>query len=628
MLNLMLMFCFCPLCYMCISFFPTTAQRQNQGRRRSNNDYTSARQRQSTDVSVAPLLPKVFNCLIRLCNAMLEACQSGKDYAAAYRLLTHTTGFCTLILPDKDDPHQHSEVIYMTKRICMHPIFTDLLLWERVLLIHKKDRQRDKSTGSNTSNQSTTSAENNNRNQTNNAVASDSDESDDYEAAVSTLYEMLGYGMPSDNLAKFASRISQEKFLSIEREQKLLMLARRLVLKCDDVTDAERDLNLLSPSMDSKDEHNANAATMPSTIEGDTTTFMAEEKTEWEELVWFHPMIIESSNTKNQLSPTAEDGSTNAAQQLMENSCRKAPITNLIAFGSSVFATGAIDGSIFVAHTSKYKDKENDSSTTEGSQNIRTKTTVKGLRLDWGGRHTVPSSGVDDGYFGVGAVSCLAASKGPDHHFQSGDSTLTDNEMLLSRNSGHHIVAGTTNGDLRVWSLKDVLAAHIAKSCDPNDTSSTASSDEVLGTRRIVDILRGKPLGGHRGGVTCLDIPSHIYRPDCVVSGGADGLIKLWSVRNTIGKGGRSNTRSLSLSSARMRFAGGRDNGHTPSHRRKNSGFEPQDVLSGHGGKVLCLETAWHGDRLLSGGADMTLKLWDLASSGGKCFQTMMGQKG
>ena len=57
---------------------------------------------------------------------------------------------------------------------------------------------------------------------------------------------MLGYGMPSDDLAKFASRISQEKFFSIEREQKLLMLARRLVLKCDDVVDVEKDLNLLS----------------------------------------------------------------------------------------------------------------------------------------------------------------------------------------------------------------------------------------------------------------------------------------------------------------------------------------------------------------------------------------------
>jgi WD40 repeat protein len=38
------------------------------------------------------------------------------------------------------------------------------------------------------------------------------------------------------------------------------------------------------------------------------------------------------------------------------------------------------------------------------------------------------------------------------------------------------------------------------------------------------------------------------------------------------------------------------------------------------------VETAWHGDRLLSGAADRTIKLWDLASqSGGRCLQTMHG---
>jgi WD40 repeat protein len=55
----------------------------------------------------------------------------------------------------------------------------------------------------------------------------------------------------------------------------------------------------------------------------------------------------------------------------------------------------------------------------------------------------------------------------------------------------------------------------------------------------------------------------------------------------------------------------------------------PQDVLAGHGGRVLCVESAWHGDGLLSGGADSTLKLWDLASNGGgKCLLTMNGHMG
>merc|ERR1719253_1830473 len=45
--------------------------------------------------------------------------------------------------------------------------------------------------------------------------------------------------------------------------------------------------------------------------------------------------------------------------------------------------------------------------------------------------------------------------------------------------------------------------------------------------------LRGKALSGHKKGVLCIDVPSPIYRPDTVATGGADGLIKLWSIRNT-----------------------------------------------------------------------------------------------
>lgn len=246
------------------------------------------------------------------------------------------------------------------------------------------------------------------------------------------------------------------------------------------------------------------------------------------------------------------------------------------------------------------------------------------MRLDWGGRHTVPSGAFDDGYFGVGAVSCLAASKGAhfrsDYYDPSVDwSSIPDDERLLSQTSGCRVVAGTTNGDLRVWSMKDVLAAHLSKT-NINDFGGTDTNDVLLG-KNPLDILRGRPLGGHRGGVTCLDVPSHIYRPDSVVSGGCDGLIKLWSLRDANGKG-RVGSRG-----SRMRFTG-REEPSTPSNRRKTAGFEPQDVLTGHGGKILCIETAWHGDRLLSGGADKTLKLWDLASSGGKCFQTMLGQNG
>jgi len=55
---------------------------------------------------------------------------------------------------------------------------------------------------------------------------------------------------------------------------------------------------------------------------------------------------------------------------------------------------------------------------------------------------------------------------------------------------------------------------------------------------------------------------------------------------------------------------------------------EPQDVLTGHGGKILCVKVAWNGDRLLSGGADRTLRSWDLQQGGSRCLLTMCGHLG
>ena len=105
-------------------------------------------------------------------------------------------------------------------------------------------------------------------------------------------------------------------------------------------------------------------------------------------------------------------------------------------------------------------------------------------------------------------------------------------------------------------------------------------------------------------------MPSQIYRPDSLVTGGADGLIKLWSLRSPT-TGRRPNTGAITQEQ------------DTASQQRGRGG-DALSVLSGHNGRITFVKTAWHGDRLLSGGADQDLRIWDLAS-GGKCSHVLSG---
>lgn len=50
-------------------------------------------------------------------------------------------------------------------------------------------------------------------------------------------------------------------------------------------------------------------------------------------------------------------------------------------------------------------------------------------------------------------------------------------------------------------------------------------------------------------------------------------------------------------------------------------------MLTGHEGRIICIKTAWHGDKLLSGGADKTVRLWDCSGSGGKPITTLRGHQ-
>jgi FOG: WD40 repeat len=499
--------------------------------------------------STSHVHPLVFQCLRRLCISMLDACQTETNYEYAYRLLVHTAGFRTI--------DNHMVTYDLTSLIAKHQIYSDLSLWDEVFLIHQQDRLKDRK-GNETKTASSSSKEN-----------------DDYEATVSTLYEMLGYGMPADHLARFAHRIAREKFYFTEKEQKLLTLARRLAIKCDE-SSTKGDLfevyDCVSPHQS-----------------------IQENATNWEEIDWTHPGF-------------SVNGYTNSF-----------PITKLSSIGSSIVATGALDGSLFLAST-MHLEKEKRGKI--GRQFVR------GEQLAWADsfhqNHT--NTGID-GTVTPGSISCLGFTGVPQNSVESRTSFFEN----------CYLVAGTSNGYLGVWSVPNALE-RIIFSDSTYDVGDNVPNPEIwlhgsghhsshvksnsspsAYSKRKHKTNVGRILGVHRSGVTCLSVPPQIYRPDSLISGGNDGLIKLWSLRE------QSDT-----SRSKVRAVGGARSSRTFFHgTTKGQENEALDMLTGHGGRILCLETAWHGDGLLSGATDHTMKVWDLSNqSGGRCLQTMRGHTG
>lgn len=644
-----------------ISVLSQRSRLENQRKRRSGADDRG--RRGGNQATLSRLEPPAFDCLVRLGCAMLDACLENKNYEAGYNLLTQTQGFCTIQSMDgrpvskKDTNLDNANVIYMTARISLHPIFAELDLWEGVLQMKLEEGDRERKDEDSDSKDD----------------VKDADQID-YDTTVSTLYEMLAFGVPSEELARFATCVSEKKgWFATERGHNLLLQARRLSAKRENGNEAAGNAGDLDMMRSGKVQGDQETGGIGAFIDVD------EGRLRWKVIGWCHPAATSAARPASQLSQEGES-SANASLKVGQNLLnmigneqkkedvdidkylKRSPVTSLAAFGPSIVASGGLDGSVFVAHTIQFHD-----------DNKEHEDIVRGVRLDWGSsgsRTTVTGTGSSsmDGEYGVGAVSCLAAAKGAGYRnttFSSGGSSYnkdvggqSDEDDLLQAMEGCRVVAGTTGGDLRVWSVKEVYAATaLAKKGEADGIalaamrithggedgpSSTFSSRNKRGSiteiaagsafSRLKVSLRGRALSGHRGGVSCIDVPSHIYRPDTLVTGGADGFIKLWSLRSPTGR--RASSDLLAGSPTPLfntsNLAGNGSDPLSQTRIKGSRGGDALSILSGHTGRVLCVKTAWHGDRLLSGGADRTLRIWDLAGAGGtgKCLHELRGHLG
>lgn len=464
--------------------------------------------------------------------------------------------------------------------------------------------------------------------------SADAVDSDAYDAVVTTLYEMVGYNVPAEEVSRFATRVAEEKgWFANEKGQALLVLSRRLTAKRDegDGEGKSRGADVNTAFM--RKESSARDA-LGAVVLGPNAALRSSE------IAYNHPQVCLVSHEKKDgarafignilggggstSTLTAADTPSNSTHGLPRRSSKKSvldaqdhagrvAITAMASFGSSAIVTGGIDGSIFLAHSIQFGGDKG-----AGSLN--------GVQLQWGGK-TEADRGT-----GSGSITCLAACRGSAYRFGSSEKASStksvndepDDSEVASAMEGCRIIGGTTGGGLRVWSLKDIFSASIrarnefsglsgSPTSSVNRTAQNAAWDEDF-----AEAVAGISIGGHRGGVTCVDLPNQLYRADSLVSGGEDGLIKLCSLKSSDDPNQRKNTLLSRFSNTQA----------LPTSTDFDAS-ETQGVLTGHEGKVICIKTAWHGDKLLSGGADKTVRLWDLSSTGrSKPLTSLVGHQG
>jgi WD40 repeat protein len=567
--------------------------------------------RRSVQAGASKLDARNFQILARLASEMLDISMDICDYKSAYSMLKHSAGLQMMTIDNENE----TITTYLSERIGSHPIFADLELWYMVKNLHAKNRRLHK------------------------GPEKFDEKEEEYEAVVGTIYEMNGYGIPAEELARFGSRMCVENgWFGTERGQNLLLLVRRISHRRElghaSIPSRKSDLEISIQKNGEKSPRNQ-------CRESSRQDFC----NSWTEISWCHPAARSSRRAS-----TAEG--TKLYSSEIRQRLKRSPITSMAYLGSSVVVTGGLDGGVFMARKAK--------PTRQSSPQLEN-CDVRGVHLDWGSSGSrysaasVATSSSLDGEYGVGAVTCLAATRSMvSQPFRGSTSKdvidYCEDEELLRAVDGSRVVAGTTCGDLRVWSVKDVFAAvfyassggdtskfSLADNCGQIQSAGGSTSTSITRRRGTADFaagssltrlkfsLRGRALSGHRGGVSCIEVHSNVYRPDSIVTGGADGLIKLWNLKApTGGAGGRRSSSDASSNGTHMVAV----DGALGSKAKAPRSGDALSILSGHGGRILCLKAAWHGDRILSGGADRTVRLWDVSGSGGKCLNTLTGHFG
>ena len=188
---------------------------------------------------------------------------------------------------------------------------------------------------------------------------------------------------------------------------------------------------------------------------------------------------------------------------------------------------------------------------------------------------------------------------------------------------GRRVVGGGEDGTVRLWEAESGLPLAVLKGHKGMVLSVGWSGDGrrvVSGgqdwTVRLWEAESGRELAvleGHKGLVLSVGWSGDGRR---VVSGGADGTVRLWEAESglplAVLKGHKGRVRSVGWSGDGRRVVSGGDDG-TVRLWEAESGL-PLAVLEGHKGSVWSVGWSGDGRRVVSGGQDGTVRLWEADS--------------
>ena len=183
--------------------------------------------------------------------------------------------------------------------------------------------------------------------------------------------------------------------------------------------------------------------------------------------------------------------------------------------------------------------------------------------------------------------------------------------------SGKRIATASTDQSARVWwgatrALSFSLIGHASYVSDvsfgPGAVLVTASGDGTARTWRRTGIL-AHVLRGHAGVVRSAAFAA----PDLVVTAGADGQIRLWDPGTTIELVPDPGTSGPSAPRRRVATPDGRATAIADGNVVRLRSAAGEKVLRGHRDTVNSVAFSPDGRRLVSGGADHDVIVWDVA---------------